>query len=118
MHQTVEHLLNQAAISLNDNRREARLLLANVLAVTETEILTYPDKVKLGQMARFYGYVRRRAQGEPVAKITGRKEFWSLDFKVNTDVLDPRPESELLIEVAVELFQDQEPQYIMGLGLY
>ncbi len=62
-------------------------------------------------------YVHRRLQGEPVAKIIGHKGFWSLELKVSKDTLDPRPDSETLIDAVLRLFPDKRGQYrILDMG--
>jgi release factor glutamine methyltransferase len=70
-----------------------------------------------GDAARFEALVARRAAREPLAYITGRKEFWSVDFEVGPDVLIPRPESETIIEQALALFPDRSVSLkILDLG--
>ncbi len=84
-------------------RLDAELLLAEVLGLTRTQLYTnFERPLAEGEIARFRELVRRRAAREPVAYITGRREFWSLDFVVDRRVLVPRPETELLVELAVE----------------
>lgn len=62
-------------------------------------------------------YVHQRLQGEPVAKIIGHKGFWSLELKVSKDTLDPRPDSETLIDAVLRLFPDKRGQYrILDMG--
>ena len=83
---------------------DARLLLGHVLGRTstwlhvESEALLPPEK-----LADYEAAVTRRAAGEPLAYITGRREFWSLVLKVSPDVLVPRPETELVVERALAL---------------
>ena len=68
-------------------------------------------------MQRFETYIARRAAREPLAYITGTKEFWSLDFAVGPGVLIPRPDSETLIETALRLYPDKAvPLSILDLG--
>lgn len=62
-------------------------------------------------------FLKRRAQQEPVSKIIGRRGFWALDFKVSQDVLDPRPDSETIIETVLKSFPDKEKPYqILDIG--
>lgn len=84
----------------------AEILLAHVLNVTRTWLHTYPEKIKLSraQQKQFDQLINRRAQGEPIAYLTGKQEFWSLPLKVNSYTLIPRPETELLVELALALF--------------
>ena len=104
-----------ADAGIDNPRAEARLLLAHVLGISRDATLTAqatPD-----QSARFAALVARRIGREPFAYITGRKEFWSLDFQVGPGVLVPRPETETLIEEAIRLVPDRNaPLRIADLG--
>jgi release factor glutamine methyltransferase len=98
--------------SVDDPRREAATLLAATIARDRAFLITHsadalaPDDLKL-----FRERVRRRAAGEPTQYVTGRQEFYGLDFEVNPAVLIPRPETELLVETALELLRDvREPR--------
>ncbi|MGB7925230.1 MAG: peptide chain release factor N(5)-glutamine methyltransferase [Pyrinomonadaceae bacterium] len=85
-------------------RREAAALLAHVIARDRTYIITHAELALSPSDARRFGeYVERRASGEPLQYITGRQEFFNLDFEVTPDVLIPRPETELLVETALGL---------------
>jgi len=89
----------RAAIPLS----EARLLLRLVLGVTHAALEAHPEgKVSLQETAAFRALVARRAAGEPVAYLTGHREFYGMDFHVTPAVLIPREETELLVEIAVE----------------
>jgi release factor glutamine methyltransferase len=82
---------------------EARVLLCHVLACTRSDLISEPDrKVSSDQQAQFKDMIERRSRGEPIAKIIGEKEFWGLPFKVTADTLDPRPDTETLIEAVLE----------------
>jgi release factor glutamine methyltransferase len=83
--------------------REARLLLAHAAAVSEAQILGFPEKELPAAIgARFADHVERRKRGEPLAYIVGEKEFHGLPLFVTPDVLVPRPETELLVDLALE----------------
>jgi release factor glutamine methyltransferase len=86
-----------------DPRREAELLLAAALGHTRAWLLAHPEERILDCDAtdRYEAYVTRRAAGEPVAYILGEREFWSLPLAVTPDVLVPRPETELVVELAL-----------------
>jgi release factor glutamine methyltransferase len=89
-----------AAAGIDDARREARIILAAALGVDAAELLlltTVPDGIAEPLVAR-------RASREPLAYIRGRKEFWGLEFAVSPATLIPRPDSETLIEAALECF--------------
>ena len=96
------HKLRQAGVP--EARREAGSLAAHVIGRGRSFILSHAeDPVSQEQAERFREYVERRAQGEPVQYITGHQEFFGLDFEVTSDVLIPRPETELLVETALKL---------------
>jgi release factor glutamine methyltransferase len=83
--------------------REARLLLAEATGFSEASVIAFPEKTLPPDAERtFADFVERRGRGEPVAYILGRKEFYGLRLAVNPAVLIPRPETELLVELALE----------------
>ncbi len=83
---------------------DAELLLAFTLNQSRTWLLTHPEKsLNNPQLEQFLSLVERRRQHEPVAYIVGQKGFFGLDFLVTPDVLIPRPETELLVETALEI---------------
>jgi release factor glutamine methyltransferase len=109
---TVRRALRQATASLSDAgtesaRLDAELLLAEALGLDRSKLyLHYEAPLEARAEERFRSLLaRRRVDGEPVAYITGRREFWSLDFLVTPAVLVPRPETEMLVEIAVGLFE-------------
>ncbi len=84
-------------------RFEAELLLAHALGISRAGLLArLADPLDAEHAAAFAGMVARRAQGEPNAYILGHKEFYGLDFVVDRRVLIPRPETELLVELALK----------------
>ena len=85
-----------------DATREAQLLLSACLGISSIAQHIEPERA-LGaqQLDKLRAWTRRRAAGEPLAYLTGRREFWSLEFTVTPDVLIPRPETELLVERAL-----------------
>ena len=96
---TIQEALSGCGI----DAREARLLLASASGFSEASVLAFPEKHLSREVeARFHESVRRRANGEPVAYILGRKEFYGLDLAVNAAVLIPRPETELLVDLALQ----------------
>jgi len=97
-------------------RRDAELLLAAALNLSRGALLArgseaVPDDVA----ARFTSWCARRATGEPVAYLLGRREFWSMMFEVSPAVLVPRPETELLVERVLEKL-DESPAAVADLG--
>jgi release factor glutamine methyltransferase len=94
-------------------RLDAECLLAFALETSRLELYVQFEKpVMEGERARFRELVKRRA-GErvPVAQLTGQKEFWSLPFQVSPDVLVPRPETEVLVQAALDRLPDPEGEY-------
>ena len=95
-------------------RLDAELLMAHALGV-EREAMLLSDQ-SLAAPPEFDALVRRRAAGEPVAYVVGRRAFWTIDLEVGPGVLIPRPDSETLIEAAVGHFGDGAPGRILDLG--
>ncbi|BAV64895.1 peptide chain release factor N(5)-glutamine methyltransferase [Sphingobium cloacae] len=93
---------------------DAELLLAHALGISRNELLL--RQRDLAVPAAFDGLIERRLAGEPVAYITGSRDFWTISLRVTPDVLIPRPDSETLIEAAVEHFGDRAPETILDLG--
>jgi len=82
--------------------REARLLLAAATGFSEATVLAFPERLLPAEAeARFVDSVARRRRGEPVAYILGQQEFYGLPLAVNPAVLIPRPETELLVDLAL-----------------
>jgi release factor glutamine methyltransferase len=96
---TVQEALSASGI----DAREARLLLAEASGFSEASVLAYPERKLPAQIERtFFQSVARRKRGEPIAYIVGHKEFHGLDLIVNPAVLIPRPETELLVDLALQ----------------
>ena len=96
---------------------EAEILLAFTLDQPRSYLHAWPEQcLSSAQMAQFMQYLERRARQEPLAYITGSKEFWSLSFLVDQHVLIPRPETELLVELTLSLLDQSKPQQIIDLG--
>jgi release factor glutamine methyltransferase len=115
---TLNELLLQAAASFDSDsaRLDAELLLSEVLDCQRSYFYTWPDKVLDGEsVARFECLAERRRRGEPVAHILGRRDFWTLELDVTADTLIPRPDTELLVETALERLPKGE-QTIVDLG--
>ncbi|HEY7773145.1 MAG TPA: peptide chain release factor N(5)-glutamine methyltransferase [Marinagarivorans sp.] len=84
-------------------RLDAELLLAAASGLNRTYFYTWPEKVLNAEVeAKFLALLARREQGEPIAHITGMREFWSLPLSVNNTTLIPRPDTEVLVEVALQ----------------
>ncbi len=107
-----------AAAGVEHPRGDARLLLGGILDGGPGQVTGYPEQ-RLGapELAAFEAAVRRRAAREPVSRILGRREFWSLEFAVTPATLDPRPDSETLIEAVLERIGDRTaPLRTLDLG--
>jgi release factor glutamine methyltransferase len=95
----IDEVLRRAGI----DAREARLLLAAASGFSEASVLAFPERdLPEETEGRFRELVQRRARGEPVAYILGRKEFYGLELAVNPAVMVPRPETELLVDLALQ----------------
>lgn len=105
---TIFDLLNQSAKRLSDAgvadpRREAASLLTFALDKPSAFLIAHPEyELTIDEAARLDEYIARRANREPFQYITGRQEFYGLDFEVTPDVLIPRPETEILVEEAIK----------------
>lgn len=83
---------------------EAEILLSEILKKPREFIIAHPEKkLAAGQTAKFQFQISLRLKGEPIAYLTGHKEFYGLNFKVNKNVLIPRPETELMVDEALKI---------------
>lgn len=103
---------------IDEPATDARALVAFAIGKTPVFLRMNPDfEIEPDQLAQIKDFAARRLKREPVSKITQTRGFWRLDFKVTKDVLDPRPDSETLVEEALKLFQDRSlPLNILDLG--
>lgn len=105
---------------IENGRLDAEVLLRHVLKMEKEELYMNGDApVGAGEGAKFLELLRRRSGWEPVAYLTGHKEFWSLDFLVTPAVLIPRPETEFLVEVALQYIArlaGRSPVKVLDLG--
>jgi len=112
--------LAQATAALGGSsspRLDAEVLLAAALGVARTALYRAPERcLEPASAARYSALVAARARGVPVAYLIGQCEFWSLTLEVTTDVLVPRPDTETLVEVALELSPPDRPQVVVDLG--
>ena len=101
----------------------AELLLLHALRRDRTWLYAHPEEeIAQAQTQHFFALIARRATGEPTQHLTGKQEFWGLEFEVTPDVLIPRPETEHVIEVALDRLAVRElragrPQNTVGAGL-
>jgi release factor glutamine methyltransferase len=101
---------------LEQPRLDAGILLAFSLGIPRVRLKSHPEAAQtLQDLERYLALIERRAQGEPLAYITGLREFWTLELHVTRDVLVPRPETELLVERALALC-DRSTADVVDLG--
>lgn len=101
--------------NITDFWREARLLTAHALQTSYEQVLL--GELPSHEPEALAPLLKRRLEGEPLSKIRGEREFWGLPFYVTQDTLDPRPDTETLIEAVLEQFPDrQKPYRILDLG--
>ncbi len=114
-YQRTRETLKAAGIDSAD--LEVRLFIKDVLGITDTDILAGPERpVSEKESQKIELMVQRRLKGEPVFRILGEREFWGLPFKVTPDTLDPRPDTETLVEAALKRFKTMPPKMILDLG--
>ena len=110
---TIAEALRDAGI----NPADARVLLRAALKSSDAHLAAHPEQVLTARDAqRFREWVERRRAGEPVAYLTGEREFYSLTFRVTPAVLIPRPETELLVEAALASIPVDAPARVLDLA--
>ncbi len=118
---TISQALTQARHQLQTSSpspaSDASILLCHVLDCSSSHLIAWPDKqLSDDQSQRYNALIEERRKGKPVAYITGEKEFWSLLLKVTPAVLIPRPETEILVEFALEALKHNPKAEIADLG--
>ncbi|GAA4350498.1 peptide chain release factor N(5)-glutamine methyltransferase [Kangiella taiwanensis] len=120
MSKTVQEALNWAVseLSLVDTAKlDAEVILAHALGQNRTWLKTWPDNtLSDDDLEHYQELVKRRSDGEPVAYITGKQDFWTLSLKVTTDTLIPRPETEHLVEFALSKIPQNDACLVADLG--
>ena len=111
-----EALLREAGVDTPE--LDARLLMGAALGMTREHMLIHATaKLNQAQVTRVLDFIVRRVEREPVSRILGRREFWSLDFHLSPATLDPRPDSETVIDEALAGIPDkQAPLSVLDLG--
>ena len=108
-------LLREAGVA--EARRESGSLLSHAAGRDRTFVITHADEpLENEALETFRNAIARRAAGEPLQYITGHQEFFKLDFEVTPDVLIPRPETELIVEVALGFLKDDPDPFIADIG--
>ena len=96
---------------------DCRLLLSQILKKTNTVYTHQKVYISQNQIIKFQNLVKKREEGQPVSRILNRRNFWKREFILNEETLDPRPDSEILIETVLEHFSDNTPLLkILDLG--
>ncbi|RQD56262.1 peptide chain release factor N(5)-glutamine methyltransferase [Desulfonatronovibrio magnus] len=119
---TTADLLNKTAAILNkaevdSPRLSARLLLAHAMGCSQEYLFTHPDHIPSPEQTElFLTLIERRKVREPVAYITGHKEFYGLPFLISKDVLTPRPETELIVDLVQQFYSTRTPLLFADLG--
>ncbi|SCY13087.1 peptide chain release factor N(5)-glutamine methyltransferase [Nitrosospira sp. Nsp13] len=112
---TILQALHQARRDIGDT--DARMLLQSVLNASHAHLAAHPEHELTAEQAQsFHLLTARRVHGEPVAYLMGKREFYSLDFNVTPAVLIPRPETELLVDLALERLPLDRPCKVLDLG--
>jgi release factor glutamine methyltransferase len=98
-----------AGARINEPRRRARALLAAALDLSAAEIFAHPERpLNPAQQARISAMLERMLAREPLSRIVSRREFWGLEFLLSADTLDPRPESETIIEAVLARLPERD----------
>lgn len=117
---TIQQALQQArhALNMHDSARlDAEVLLAHLLDKPRSHLLAWPDKILAQDQAHaFDKLILRRARGEPVAHLTGEREFWSMNLEVSADTLIPRPDTETLVEQVLQRLPADRRLQLADLG--
>lgn len=120
--QTLAEALREAttrlsASDLESARLDAELLLCEAASTNRAALIAWPERtLQPAQQARFRQLLERRARGEPIAHILGRREFWGLELEVTAQTLIPRPDTELLVECTLAALPARHPVVCADLG--
>jgi release factor glutamine methyltransferase len=120
---TVGSLLVEAAAALSaggfsESRRYARRLIASALSISQAEIFGNPERtLDNSQISNIRMTLGRVLEREPLSRILGKREFWGLDFSLSAETLDPRPETETVVDAVLRRHPDRHaPLCILDLG--
>jgi release factor glutamine methyltransferase len=102
------------AAEIEDAEIEASLLLGHLLNLSRAQVFLHEEPLPEALVADFENFLGRRLAREPLAYILGEQEFWSLPFYVNSHVLIPRPETELLLEIILQVLKGEEQEMLTG----
>jgi release factor glutamine methyltransferase len=107
------------ALGLDQPEREAALLLRSASGIRAVDLILAPEAELGAASATIKAFAARRAAGEPLSRILGRREFWGLTLAISPDVLDPRADSETIVEAALADMAERrsEPLRVLDLGV-
>lgn len=114
LRQQIKDRLTKAGIE--DSAREARWLIKHTLGVSDANLISGKKDVSPEDVRAAENVAARRTAGEPVSRIVGEKDFHGLSFRVTPDVLDPRQDTEVLVDAVVKRFAANPPRKILDLG--
>ncbi|MBI5165811.1 MAG: peptide chain release factor N(5)-glutamine methyltransferase [Magnetospirillum sp.] len=107
-----------SAAGIDGSRLDDRVLVAAAMGIEAGRVITYPElPLTAEQESILSGLIARRAQREPVSRILGRRGFWTLDLAVGPDTLDPRPDTETVVEAVLDVLADRARRWrLLDLG--
>jgi release factor glutamine methyltransferase len=107
------------ACGIEDPKREAGITLSAASGVTPVALIVAPEAPLGSAAARVEEFAARRAAGEPLSRIVGKREFWGLELAISLQVLDPRPETETIVEASLRRLKGrrEEPLRVLDLGV-
>ena len=118
----IKNTLNEGINILQKNKianphLDSEILLSNSIKRDKKYIILNPKEVlNLEQLGKFKSLIERRKKGEPIAYIINKKEFWKDEFFVNKDVLIPRPDTELIIELVLKIYSKDDQLQVLDIG--
>lgn len=117
---TIKVLLDQASEHLNHietAKLDSEIIMCHILNIERSILHAYPERiVSVPDVNSYVRMIEQRARHIPVSYLTGRKEFWSMEFMVDNNTLTPRPETEHLLESALKLIPDTTSKNVLDLG--
>lgn len=121
MHQawSYQHAIQQAQAQLEHEsaKLEAEILLCHLLKISRAQLYTWPERELTDQEANdFFDLIYQRQQGQPIAYLTGEREFWGLNLQVNPNTLIPRADTETLVEIALQKATAYAQPKLLDLG--
>ena len=118
----IEDILNKGAHILRINKilnplLDSEILLSKSIQKNKKHIILNPKEIlKSNELSNFNNLIQRRSQGEPIAYLINKKDFWKDEFYVNKDVLIPRPDSELIVEQVLKIYSKRSQLQVLDIG--